>query len=218
MTGAAPWRWNTALLRPDRLRAVVAVGTPHGPRPVTPPVAALRAAAGDNHYTVYFQQPGTADEELARDPYATIRRALWGASGDANPWRHLLPEDGGLLDTWPEPAQLPDWFTEADVHTYAESFGPQGFTGALNWFRNMDRNWTLTRAWPQQVIPTPALYMTGDRDLAPSLPGGAELLSGRSPYVPRLRATVLLPGCGHWTQQDRPAEVNAALLDFLHAL
>ncbi|MGW5266511.1 alpha/beta fold hydrolase [Microbispora sp. NPDC004025] len=210
--------WHSALMRPDRVRAVIALGGPYGARPATPPLATMRAQAGENFYVAYFQHPGVADRELAQDPRATIRRALYGASGEGYPWNPIVPQGGGLLDTWPEPAELPGWLTEKDLDVYAADFERTGFTSALNWFRNLDRNWTLTSAWQDAVVTPPALYITGDRDSAATLPGGKELIAGASPLVPNLRDSVVLPGCGHWTQQERPEAVNAAVIRFLHSL
>ncbi|MFC7722253.1 alpha/beta fold hydrolase [Nonomuraea recticatena] len=144
--------WNSALMRPDRVRGVIALGGPYGPRPAAPPLATMRKEAGENFYVAYLQRPGVADRELSQDPRTTVRRALFGASGEAYPWNPIVPEDGGLLDTWREPEQLPDWLTEADLDVYAADFARTGFTGALNWFRNLDRNWALTSAWQDAVI------------------------------------------------------------------
>ena len=64
----------------------------------------------------------------------------------------------------------------------------------------------------------PALYMAGDRDLVVGFPGTDKLIANLKIFVPDLRATIMLPGCGHWTQQERAAEVNAALIEFLRNL
>ena len=59
----------------------------------------------------------------------------------------------------------------------------------------------------------PALFIAGDRDMVITM---ARMALDRMPEtVPNLRQSVILPGCGHWTQQERPAEVNALLLEFL---
>ncbi len=60
--------------------------------------------------------------------------------------------------------------------------------------------------------------MAGDRDLVLGFPGFREVIAGLRAFVPNLRRSEILPGCGHWTQQERPAEVNAALLEFLAGL
>ena len=99
-----------------------------------------------------------------------------------------------------------------------EEFAHAGFTGGLNWYRNIDRNWELTAPWQGAVVQPPALYVTGDRDLVVGFPGARDLIDRLQTFVPGLTRTVVLPGCGHWTQQERPAEVNAALIEFLRAL
>ncbi|UGQ12112.1 alpha/beta hydrolase [Yinghuangia sp. ASG 101] len=210
--------WHAALMRPDRIRAVASLSAPHTLRPEGPPLAALRAAHGENHYPVYFQRPDTADAEFARDPRATMRRALYAASAEGFPWNPVVPAGGEALDMWPEPNELPDWLTEEDVDVYAEDFARTGFTGPLNWFRNFDRNWALTSPWHGVAVAPPALYITGDRDLGGTLPGAAELIAGRSAAVPNLRNAIVLPHCGHWTQQERPDDVNEALVAFLGSM
>jgi pimeloyl-ACP methyl ester carboxylesterase len=116
------------------------------------------------------------------------------------------------------PATLPAWLTEADVDFYANEFSRTGFRGALNWYRNIDRNWELSAAFTGASVAVPALYIAGERDLVLAFRGMNELISHLPALVSRLRRTVMLPGCGHWTQQERADEVNAAMIDFLRDL
>ena len=101
---------------------------------------------------------------------------------------------------------------------YAGEFSRTGFRGGLNWYRNIDRNWELLAPWAGAKVTVPALYVTGDRDLVTAFRGMDQLLPALKQLVPDLRQTIVLPGCGHWTQQERPAEVNAAMLRFLGEL
>jgi pimeloyl-ACP methyl ester carboxylesterase len=167
---------------------------------------------------IYFQEPGVADEELNRDPRRTLRMLLYTASGDAPLTEPVVPPGGGFLDYCQEPDTLPEWLTEADLDAFAEDYAETGFTGGLNWYRNLDRTWSLMAPWQGARITRPALYVGGERDLVVNGPGMREHLAKLSAYVPNLRRNVLLPGCGHWTQQERPAEVNAELIEFLGGL
>ena len=111
---------------------------------------------------------------------------------------------------------LPSWLTDADVDFYTGEFERVGFRGGLNWYRNIDRTWELTAAWAGAVVTPPALFIAGDRDGVIAMnPAAVEQLST---VVPNLRRTVMLDGCGHWTQQERPNEVNTAMLEFLSSL
>jgi pimeloyl-ACP methyl ester carboxylesterase len=90
--------------------------------------------------------------------------------------------------------------------------------GGLNWYRNIDRNWELLAPFAGARVTVPALYVAGDRDLVVAFRGMDQLIPNLSKLVPRLARTLMLPGCGHWTQQERPHEVNAAMITFLKSL
>jgi pimeloyl-ACP methyl ester carboxylesterase len=206
----APVAWHTALFRPDRIRGVVGLSVPYRPRGSTPPIATLRSHLGDAFYMVYFQQPGVADAELSRDPGMTFRKVLCSLSGEG-PAMTLIPAGGGFLDAATDPGTLPSWLAEHDIDTYVTQYAQAGFTGPLNWYRNMDRNWELTAAWQHAPISVPAVFVAGDRDPVLSFVSPDSLTA----FVPRMTRSVILSGCGHWTQQERPDEVNAVVLEFL---
>lgn len=206
----APVAWHTALFRPDRVRGVIGLSVPYRPRGSAPPIPTLRQHLGDGFYMVYFQQPGVADAELSRDPAMTFRTMLCSLDTSMTP----VPPGGGLLDTAAEPDALPGWLTQQDIDTFVAEYAEAGFTGPLNWYRNLDRNWELTAAWRHARIGVPALFLAGEKDavLTYISPAGLET------FAPRLTKSVLLPGSGHWIQQERPAEVTAAMVEFLAGL
>ncbi|MCW2940856.1 MAG: alpha/beta hydrolase fold protein [Actinomycetia bacterium] len=213
-----PVAWHTAQLRPDLVRGVAGLSVPHRPRNSRPPVGLMREGYGEGFYMVHFQRPGIADAELSADPAATFRRMLFAASGDSPGFLPFVPEGGSFLDVCPEPDKLPAWLTEKDIAVYTAEYASSGFTGPLNWYRNLDRNWELTAAWHRAPVTPPALYVAGDRDAVATAPGAREMVAGLGALVPNLREPIWLPGCGHWTQQERPDEVNTALLDFVGSL
>jgi len=221
----APVAWHSALLRPDRFRAVLGLSVPYRPRGQTRPTSAMPQTDDTLFYQLYFQTPGVAEAELERDARATVRSMLYSASGDARreiatPAHPIgmVPRSGGFLSRMINPTTLPSWITEADVDFYAGEFARTGFRGGLNWYRNIDRNWELLGPYAGAQVKVPALYVAGDRDLVLSFRGMDQLVPNLSKFVPQLRGTIILPGCGHWTQQERPNEVNAALIDFLRKL
>jgi pimeloyl-ACP methyl ester carboxylesterase len=209
----APVAWHTALFRPDRVRGVIGLSVPYRPRGSAPPIPTLRALLGEGFYMVYFQQPGVADAELSRDPAVTFRRVLCSLGGEG-PAMSLIPQGGGFLDAAPAAAELPAWLTQRDIDEYVREYAQSGFTGPLNWYRNLDRNWELTGAWLHAPITVPSLFVAGEKD--PVL--GFISPDGIASALPGLTGSVILPGCGHWTQQERPAEVTAAMIEFLGGL
>jgi pimeloyl-ACP methyl ester carboxylesterase len=215
----APVAWHTALFRPDRVRGVVGLSVPFRPRGSRPPLSVYRAALGERFYQIYFQQPGVAEAALARDVRTTVRRTLYGASGDNPVVPDMMVRDGTtLFEEIDVPERLPIWLTDADVDFYTTEFEQTGFAGGLNWYRNIDRNWELTAPWQGAIVTPPALYVVGDRDVVYHFPGGKDAPKSLPTVVPNLTRSIVLEGCGHWTQQERPAEVNAALLEFLRGV
>ena len=223
--------WQAARLRPDRFRAVVALSVPFRPRGPVRPTSVMPQTADAQFYQLYFQEPGVAEAELERDPRATVRNMLYGGSGEgaaairaaaassgASPNLGMVPKGGGFLRGSGAPATLPAWLSEADIDFYAGEFKRSGFRGPLNYYRNIDRNWELTAAFADVKVTVPALYIAGDHDMVIAAPGTAELLANLKQFVPALRNIQMLSGCGHWTQQERPSEVSAAIIDFVRGL
>ena len=210
----APVAWNAALLRPDRFRAVAGLSVPYTPRGGTRPTVALARAYGETFmYMLYFQTPGVAEAELGRDvEHGAVRavRHLGRWRGHARPAEALdVPREHARTRT------LPAWPAKP-TSTSCGEFARTGFRGGLNRYRNLDRTWELMAAWRGARITVPALFVAGDRD--PVILRSRAAMDGLAETVPGLRERVLLPGAGHWTQQERPAEVNDALITFLAGL
>lgn len=220
----APVAWHAALLRPDRFRGVIALSVPFRPWAPPRPTTVMPQRDDALFYQLYFQTPGVAEAELERDVRLTIRKIFYAISGDsprgedagvgADPV-DMLSRQGGLLTRLENPTSLPPWFTEADLDFYAGEFARTGFRGGLNWYRNIDRNWELLAPFAGARVSVPALYIAGDCDLVLAFRGMDQLIPNLSKFVPQLQETLILPGCGHWTQQERAGEVNAAMIDFL---
>jgi len=130
----------------------------------------------------------------------------------------MVSQGGGFLTRLPVPDVLPVWLSEADLEFYVGEFARTGFRGGLNWYRNIDRNWELLSPFTNAKVTVPALYMAGDRDLVVAFRNMDKAIASLATYVPQLRGTVILPGCGHWTQQERATDVNAAMISFLRQL
>ena len=226
----APVAWHSALFRPDRFRGVIALSVPFRPRAPVRPTTVMPQTDTAVFYQLHFQTPGVAEVELEADPRASLRGVLYANSGDGPLGRHglpaegvgMVPRDGGMRGRMSTlivpPEHLPAWLTEADLDFYAGEFGRTGFRGGLNWYRNIDRNWELTAPFASAQVSVPALCMIGDLDLTMGFRGTREVVANMTQHVPLLRETIMLPGCGHWTQQERSAEVNAAMLAFLRSL
>jgi epoxide hydrolase A/B len=228
----APVAWNCALLRPDRFRAVIGLSVPFLPRPKARPTSLMPESADAIFYQLYFQAPGVAEAEFEEDVRRSLRSLLYSASGDA-PRREIAAspsagvssdvgmvprQGGGFLSRLVDPASLPPWLNEEDINFYTQEFTRTGFRCALNWYRNIDRNWELSAPFAGARVTVPALYIAGDRDLVVAFRGMDKLIPNLGHFVPQLRGTLILPGCGHWTQQERPQEVNSAMIEFLQRL
>jgi pimeloyl-ACP methyl ester carboxylesterase len=207
--------WHAALLRPDRFTAVAGLSVPFRQRAAARPTSVMPRTAAAEFYQLYFQRPGVAEAELDPDPRRSLRTMYAGAAGEPAAVDIGMVQHGSgfLRGGWP--GALPPWLTEQDLDAYTADFARTGFRPALSWYRNVDRNWELLAPFAGRVVTVPALYLAGANDFVLGMPGVDRVLRDLDRVVPDLRGVRILPGCGHWTQQERPAEVNAALLGFL---
>jgi len=213
----APIAWHCALLYPERFRAVVALSVPYIPRASAPTTQLLKQVFADTFfYILYFQEPGVAEAELEADVARSLRFLLYSASGDGPRGAGLArkPKDAKFLDGMQEPDRLPSWLTKADLDYFTSEFERTGFRGGLNRYRNMDRDWEELPQLAGAKVQQPALFITGDRDPVLTFTSSDAMKAS----VPDLRDVLVLEGCGHWTQQERPAEVSAALVGFLRGV
>lgn len=216
----APIAWNTALLRPDLLRGVAGLSVPYAPpsRDVRP-LARMRAMAGnDEFYVEYFQEPGRAEAEIEIDVRRWLLGFYWCASGDVvnGPNISIVPRGRQLRDQFVYPDAMPAWMSNADLDVYAQEFEYSGFFGPLCRYRNVDRDWEDLAGFAGQPITIPSLFIGGDRD-GPTV-WGRPAIERFGETLPKLTRCEILPGCGHWTQQERPAATNELLIEFLDGI
>lgn len=204
--------WMMPLLHPGYTAGVVGVNTPYLPRAPVPPVGMIRAAFGDNHYIVHFQRPGVADAALARDVRRVftqlLRRGVPLAEVEARvAARGRMPNLVEMVEDEPlgEPLVGDDV-----IQIYVDTFTRTGFTGGINWYRNLDRNWETTPQLAGARITVPALMIVAEWDTALR----PELAEPMKRLVDDLEF-VTIPRCGHWTQQEHPDELNRLLVDWL---
>lgn len=215
--------WHCALMRPDVFRAVAGLSVPFLPRnPSGPPIKAIRAISekmglGDL-YVVTFQHPG-AHGAFDLDPDTALRKCFWaydGATASGDRSSGFLPPGVPLLDTISDRAGLPPWMSATHFQAYVDAFAVGGFKRPFDWYRNIDRNWALTAFLQGRTIDQPSLFIVGEHDPVRLNAGRHEAALRR--WLTDLRSQIEIPGAGHWIQQERPAAVNAALLQFLAGL
>ncbi|MGP9810876.1 alpha/beta fold hydrolase [Rhodopseudomonas sp. NSM] len=210
----APVAWHAALFRPDLFSAVAGLSVPPAFRGRGRPMETLRQNGITNFYWQYFQTPGVAEAELERDVALTMRGIL--AGGFSDPARSLfIREGGGFLGKIAPDRPLPGWLSESELTYFIEAYRESGFRGGLNWYRNIDRNWEMTAPWHGAQIRQPSLFIAGAKDPVISDAMSGKQVAGMERVLPNLKQKLIIDGAGHWIQQEKPAEVNAALVDFL---
>jgi pimeloyl-ACP methyl ester carboxylesterase len=216
----APVAWHAALWRPDLFPAVCAMSVPYSPPGYVDILSALEKLGIKDFYLQYFQKPDVPEAELQQDIRGALRRIYFTAGGElTEKGKGFARLTGGtLLANTVDPPVLPRWLSEADLDYYTQEFSRTGFRGGLNWYRNLRRNWELGGPWRGQPIRQPSLFIAGSRDGVLRFPAAQAQLDAYPKTLPGLRGSHILEGAGHWVQQERPAEVNKLLIDFLRGL
>ncbi|MDB5498148.1 MAG: eph [Phenylobacterium sp.] len=207
--------WQLPLMHPDRVAGVIGLNTPFMPRAPMDPIALMRMRFGPDMYIVWFQTPGDADAVLAADVEKTMRffmrkpAALQAAAAQ--------PTEGGstfafkeLLQRWDSTDAGNQLLTPEELAAFVETFQRTGFTGGINWYRNFTRNWERSEGLPARIDRLPCLMITAEKDavLTPAMAEGMPGMIGDLEMH-------MIHGSGHWTQQEKPEEVNRLILDWL---
>lgn len=209
----APVAWHAALFRPDIFTAVGGLSVAPPWRGRERPLDALAKSGVTNFYWQYFQKPGDAEAEFERDVDYTMRAVTFGVDSS------LFLKDGqGFLGDTTISRPLPAWVTEQDHAHVVETYRRTGFRGGLNWYRNIDRNWELTAPWHGAKIHQPSIFIAGANDSVVTGILGGKRVTEMDRVLPNLRRKLIIEGAGHWIQQERPDEVNAALVEFLNGV
>ena len=207
--------WQMPLMHPSRVAGVIGLNTPFMPRAPLDPIALMRIRFGPEMYIVWFQTPGEADAVLSADVEKTMRFFM------RKPTRQITaasPPDGGstfalrdLLQQWDASDIGSQFLTPEELAVFVETFKQTGFSGAINWYRNFSRNWERSEALPTRLDHLPCLMITAELDavLSPAMAEGMPGMIGDLEMH-------MVAGSGHWTQQERPEEVNRLMLDWLH--
>ena len=211
---------NMALIVPQRVRAVVSLSIPLRKRPPRPPMAILDSVFGPNFYQIRFQQQGPPDEDLDANVETFLPGILVGLSADTtHPVSSLVLEEGTAFSAlFPAPDSLPQWLTRDECDAYVATYRATGFSGGLASYRNIDRNWELMGPWENETVKAPAMYVTGDDDIAYKIGKRAGTLDEMAEVVPGLRRTVVIENTGHWLALEQPAQLATELLTFIAEL
>ncbi len=219
----APIVWNTALVRPERVRAVCGLSVPYlgvGARSFREVFDEIFTKRGRFFYQAYFQKEGEAEAEAEADPRGFLRRFYYAISGDApdGTWPTNKTSEAKFLDGLVDPDPFPPWLTPAELDYYVSEFERSGFRGPINRYRNHDRDFAYLQQFADRKINQPALFISGTRDPAFNMLGRGDPIATMRNFVTDLRRAEVLEGCGHWTQQERPRQVNERLLEWLRAI
>ena len=219
----APIVWNTALTRPDRIRAVAGLSVPFTgvpARPFTEIFTELFTSKGHFFYQAWFQEIGPPEAEAEGDVRDFLRKFYFGIAGEApdGSWPQKA-HGASMLEGMADPGEFPAWLTPDDLDYYVAEFEGSGFRGPISRYRNHERDFAWLQSFKDRKIEQPSLLIGGDRD--PAFNGFGRIADPAAlmrTHATDLRGAHVLPGCGHWTQQERPAEVTALLLDWLKGL
>ncbi len=218
----APIVWHTAVLHPDKVRAVAGLSVPYfgqPPAPVTQIIKAMYTDQGKFFYQAYFQDEGVAEAAFEADVRGGLRKLYYAGSGDSEAYWGAADKKHGdpLLDGLPDPDPFPAWLTERDIDYFVGEFEQSGFRGPLNRYRNFERDWAYMNTIADRVIHQPTVFIVGERDLVLRMFGGdaTAAVERMRENTSDFRGAHVIPGIGHWTQQEAPDQTTGLLIDWL---
>ena len=214
----APIVWNTALAHAPKVRAVAGLSVPYIPQGDAPFVRLAESLyAGRFFYQLYFQTQGRAEAELEADVALALRKIYFALSGNAAPdaWLAPKPADAGLLDGLEDPNPFPAWMGADDLKVYADAFAAGGFRGPLNRYRAQEIDFVDFSDYAGKPVTQPSVFIGGERDPVRRFIPGLDLYAAPGAACTDFRGALIVPGAGHWIQQEAPDAVNDALETFL---
>jgi pimeloyl-ACP methyl ester carboxylesterase len=217
----APIVWGTALLYPNKVAAVAGLSVPYIPRGPASFIDLVKSIYKDRFfYQLYFQTEGVAEAEFQADIPVALRKTYFAISGAAplNKWLEHKPADAKLLDGMIDPQPFPDWMSDEDLGVFVEAFRASGFRGPLNRYRAQNIDFQDMAEFTGKPVTQPSCFVAGERDAVRAFVPGIDLYANPGIACTDFRGSVILPGIGHWVQQEAPAETNAALQEFLKGL
>ncbi|KAM6545132.1 hypothetical protein CsatB_025868 [Cannabis sativa] len=208
--------WYLCLFRPDRVKALVNLSVVFNPRnPKKKPYETLRAVYGDDYYVCRFQEIGEIEGEFAQIGTQEVLREFFTYR---NPGPLMLPKGKGFPHSKdsPTPANLPSWLTQQDLDYYTTKFHNKGFTGGINYYRNINRNWELTAPWSGDKVKVAVKFIVGDVDLTYNSLGAKDYIhkGGFKKDVPLLEEVIVMEGVGHFINEERPTEISNHIYHF----
>ena len=194
--------WSMALLHPERVKKIINLALPYQTRTEIPWIEFMETLFGGDNYFVHFnRKPGVADAVLDENRSQFLRN-LFRKNVPST-----LPEPGMMMINLAR-ANTPRGeavMSDSELAVFVAAFETSGFTGSINWYRNMDRNWHIL-AEVDPIIQKPTLMVYGERDMIPKFENLAD-------FVPNVDVVSL--DCGHWIQQEMPQETNSVILEWL---
>jgi pimeloyl-ACP methyl ester carboxylesterase len=209
--------WQMPLMHPGRVAGVIGLNTPFMPRAPIDPIALMRMRFGPDMYIVWFQTPEEPDAFLDANVEKAMRFFMRRPQGLA---AAAEPAEGGstfafkdLITQWDASDQGAQLLSAEELAVFVDSFRRTGFTGGINWYRNFTRNWERSEGLPTRIDGLPCLMITAELDpvLSPAMAEGMPAMIGELEMH-------MVHGSGHWTQQEKPEEVNRLILHWLDRL
>lgn len=222
----APIVWHTAVLHPSKVRGVAGLSVPYyalPPAPLSHLLKAMYTDQGKFFYMCYFQDEGVAEAEFEADVRGALRKLYYAASAQASGrWGGAeKPAGEPLLTGLPDPDEFPPWLSPADLDYFVSQFERSGFRGPINRYRNFERDWTMMGAVMDRKIHQPSLFVAGAEDMVLRMFGDGNvdaLIATMRGELTDFRGAHIIPGAGHWVQQEAPDETTGALIDWLATL